>query len=339
MRKTIPTVRADHLESEVNRLRRMIGQLEQRQARARTGIETYWGRTRAHGGTIYPSEGHVAPIVFVDHEGTEMLATTQRFAWALNGDIPEEGTDVQLFSNGRQWFFLMVAPGETPTISGAPVAVQEANDSSWSGPQIYSNYYPICGREIPPLPLTERGIWSGVFDFPQVHIAAGEVITYAYIRAVLTHRAYTAPPFSSELELTVRGDLYGCDEDSPADLTSIADWNSRPRTTAAIVLDDSDWMSNNGNPFNTLDNWENPCVTPDVTAILNELVSRPGWVSGNRMMLFLDESGSPNPRPPSPLYRIANWYTMNTYSLVVGRVGLPELEVTPGFPGISQIDY
>lgn len=75
--------------------------------------------------------------------------------------------------------------------------------------------------------------------------------------------------------------VYGHDSDSAAAFSTYADFMGRPRTSASVA-----WAAiaawTTGTSYDS----------PDLTAIIQEIVSRPGWVSGNAMVLFVQNNSS-----------------------------------------------
>jgi len=76
---------------------------------------------------------------------------------------------------------------------------------------------------------------------------------------------------STELKTSITAE----DADNPAAITTAADWNSRARTTAKVYWDDiATWTVNN--QYNS----------PEIKAIIQEVVDRAGWASGQAMIIF-----------------------------------------------------
>lgn len=109
---------------------------------------------------------------------------------------------------------------------------------------------------------------TAAIRFNNVTIPNGDTIS----SAVLTFQALSSSSTTPNVK------IYGFDEDDTADLNS--DPSSRTRTTAAI-----DWD-------------QGPVVfqqeyTIDITSIVQEIVDRPGWTSGNDMGFIIVNDGSP----------------------------------------------
>ncbi len=108
--------------------------------------------------------------------------------------------------------------------------------------------------------------------FLNISIPQGATITNAYIRFKSEHT------HSEHTDLTIRGD----DRDDAARFTPAnGNISSRPQTTAAITWNDI--------PAWTLDEFYR---TPDLSAIIQEIVDRPGWTSGNAMAILFESTDS-----------------------------------------------
>lgn len=116
-------------------------------------------------------------------------------------------------------------------------------------------------------------IWQMFILFPNVTIPQGATINSA-----------TLSLFTGNAEADVAGNLnarvYAEDADNPTAPDSAADAMGRTRTTAFAA-----WQ---------LDGWADD-TTVQVTglaSVVQEIVNRPGWVSGNGILLLLDDNGS-----------------------------------------------
>lgn len=79
--------------------------------------------------------------------------------------------------------------------------------------------------------------------------------------------------------------IIGEDADDAATFSTLANYDGRSRTTARV-----DWDIPNSGA------WHTPSAqfrqSPDITAIIQEIIDRPGWSSGNDLVLFWDDDGS-----------------------------------------------
>lgn len=123
----------------------------------------------------------------------------------------------------------------------------------------------------------EFGYMAGfLFDtwlrFIDLTIPQGNIIDSAILRFVAhTNRTGT----------TLRSNITGEDVDDATRVVSCANMAGRDRTTALVAWDDIPiWAVSE-----TYD-------SVDISAIIQEIVNRPGWVSGNAINIFIDDDGS-----------------------------------------------
>jgi len=105
--------------------------------------------------------------------------------------------------------------------------------------------------------------------FLNVTIPKNATIDTAY----LTLRAY-----ATRTGTTVNSKIRGEAADNPVTFSTLADYQGRPKTTAVV-----NW---NAIPAWTLDTDYN---SPEIKTIIQELVNRAGWVSGNALVIFWDD--------------------------------------------------
>jgi hypothetical protein len=126
-----------------------------------------------------------------------------------------------------------------------------------------------------------------------VAIPQGATIMSAYLQ-------FKADETSSEATALT---LHGEDSDSaPAFTTATDNLSSRPRTLASVAWSPSPWLG--------VGEAAAPQRTPDIAAIVQEIVSRPGWSSGNALAILITGTGrrvaeSYNGDPPgAPLLHV-----------------------------------
>lgn len=109
--------------------------------------------------------------------------------------------------------------------------------------------------------------------FPNVTIPQGAVITVAYV----TLSGVTVPSNSG----TILSNIFGVDEDDHAAPTSFATWSTDHglHTTATVVWD---FATGAGSTRQT----------PSLVSIIQEIVDRGGWSSGNAIGIHLDNDGT-----------------------------------------------
>lgn len=125
----------------------------------------------------------------------------------------------------------------------------------------------------------EGGFWNlgdykegGGMRFTNVTVPQGSVITSAYLRFYIP--AFGINQTVSPVNNMIRGE----DSDNASTFSTMADFDARPITTAQI-----DWSNMPGWYENT---WTD---SPDISTIVQEIVNRAGWVSGNSMVIFRDD--------------------------------------------------
>lgn len=120
-----------------------------------------------------------------------------------------------------------------------------------------SNYW--CAYRI--TPLIER---NGLVRFRNVTIPKDSAIQSAYIRVYVPGLTYDDPFLY----------IYANDVDNAADLVAEEEVTDRVRTTAEVP-----WTEDSIGG-----DWAN---SPDITDVIQEIVSRGGWVSGNALAVLL----------------------------------------------------
>jgi len=118
------------------------------------------------------------------------------------------------------------------------------------------------------------GLDSGWFRFDNVTIPQGAIIT----SAKLTFQATSASqPGSPNVE------IFGFDEDDTARIANADpdDYLARARTTASVTWTIEAWTSGSADHD-----------TPDIAAVVQEIISRAGWVSGNALAITVEEDGN-----------------------------------------------
>lgn len=108
---------------------------------------------------------------------------------------------------------------------------------------------------------------------------------------------------------TVNARIRAVAEDNPAAPTTFADANGRTRTSAS-----ANWPAipawTNGNDYDT----------PDFAAVVQEIVNRSGWASGNAMLLYIEDNGTTG----------LSWRTAYSYYLNSSLSPLLTIDYTEG---------
>ncbi len=107
---------------------------------------------------------------------------------------------------------------------------------------------------------------NGAARFNNVGIPVGATITAATVSG--TRGSTSGSPL---------GKIYGDLEADPAAITSAADGEGRALTTAAV-----DWDSPGAGAI----------TSPDISAIIQELIGQGGWASGNDLQIIFKDDGS-----------------------------------------------
>lgn len=112
--------------------------------------------------------------------------------------------------------------------------------------------------------LYDIGSW---LLFTDIAIPQGSTIDSAYLQFYAISRAGVA---------SMKIDAHDADTGSPP--TTFAQYDSRPRTSANVTYDPSAWSSNT---------WYD---SDSIVSIIQEIVDRPGWESGNDILIFTDNT-------------------------------------------------
>ena len=108
--------------------------------------------------------------------------------------------------------------------------------------------------------------------FQNVTVPKDTLIDQAYIVV----RAWV-----TQVSVVVRAKLRGEAADNPSQFSTYADFGSRARTVAAVDWDiSSNWIGNTYYP------------SPNISALIQEIVNRPNWASGNGLAIFVEDDGS-----------------------------------------------
>jgi len=114
---------------------------------------------------------------------------------------------------------------------------------------------------------------GGYIRFPNVTIPPGVTILSAKAR----FKAYS----TQSAAVAVR--IKAVNEDNPSAPSTASEINSTAKTTAYVEWNPETW---------TQDEWYE---SPDFTTVIQEIVNRPGWSSGNAMILYLGNNATTFP--------------------------------------------
>jgi len=153
---------------------------------------------------------------------------------------------------------------------------------------------------------------SGV-RFTNITIPPGATIESAEVQL------YSDTTYGSSGTVAVR--LYGQAADSPGTFSTYADFAARSNTTAY-----SDWsISTNW----TTTEWVS---TPSLAAVIQEIIDRPGWTSGNALVIFFRNNGTADSTG-----RAANDYNWSTSLAPKLVITYSEPASIPLYVGGSQV--
>jgi fibronectin type 3 domain-containing protein len=110
--------------------------------------------------------------------------------------------------------------------------------------------------------------------FPGVAVPAGATISNAYVQFQVDETP------SAATSLTVAGQA---GDNAPAFTTAASNVSSRPRTTSAVSWVPATWPTVGARGADQR--------TPNLASVVQEIVSRPGWVGGNALALIVTGSG------------------------------------------------
>lgn len=101
--------------------------------------------------------------------------------------------------------------------------------------------------------------------------------------------------------------VYGEDADNPPNFDSEDPWFiGRVRTTATVFWPLTAWIK------------DTEYSSPDIKSIIQEIINRPGWVSGNVLILFIEDDGS----------SIHDWRVFYAYDASTTKCALLTIEYT-----------
>jgi hypothetical protein len=250
------------------------------------------------GGTTIKGQDHNDPPTFTQGDYAEFDARVrtsasvywQPAAWAENSDYnsPEIKTIIQEIVDRSGW-----STGNSMVIFFEADMVQDIQAFSYDGsttyaPKLHIEYSPSksvvykvgassddCDRDDVNWTTTTQTFyldWDSVGQadgvrFTNVGVPRGATIVSANLRV----RAWdTASP------ITGGTTIYGQAADNPSTFSTAADWNGRTWTTANVYWQPSSWSA--GTYYDS----------PDISAVLQEIIDRSGWSAGQAMAFKLD---------------------------------------------------
>jgi hypothetical protein len=121
---------------------------------------------------------------------------------------------------------------------------------------------------------------GGGHRFQSVAVPQGATISSAYI---------TLTCQNGNGSTTVNAVITGEDTDDAAAFSNLADYQSRRGTVVGGANDNN--ITSAQVAWNNISSWVTDIEysSPDIKTIIQEIVNRPGWTSGNDMVLFVDD--------------------------------------------------
>lgn len=131
-----------------------------------------------------------------------------------------------------------------------------------------------------PLYWTGSSDYNTALRFTGCSIPQGATITSATL-TVYTNSGMLGATSADEVSVAAE------DVDNATQLTSITDHNTRKLNTTTATVDWYVWQANG-----PLDGADQPVVSPDISAIVQEIVNRASWASGNAIQFFAQDKGT-----------------------------------------------
>jgi hypothetical protein len=146
------------------------------------------------------------------------------------------------------------------------------------GNYLSSNFFYSSANTLPVGNVNNYSSNGSFIRFPNVTIPQGATI----VTALLTLIGEDNFGLTRTIDAIIK--IRAADEDNAAAPTTATDAKNRTRTTAAVdmssispdVVDGTVW------------------ITDDLKSVIQEIVDRGGWVSGNAILIFIDNNGTPN---------------------------------------------
>lgn len=162
------------------------------------------------------------------------------------------------------------------TFTGSPAA--SADDATWDANGGFDNTATTL-TAAPPDFIFETPEYKFAVRVPNVTVPQGATITAAKLTLIAAASNSNGTNYS--------GTICASDEDSAAQLTDATDADGRARTAASAT--DNFVNLTAGSPYDT---W-------DFTSVVQEVVSRAGWTSGNAMLIFVQDISGADATPLS----------------------------------------
>lgn len=214
----------------------------------------------------------------------------------IEADMAEEfeASTAGVFSSTASWTY-------STTYTKHALAVFKPNNTSWtsevseiavSGDDGHIDGNSFYNTEV----LMYWGQWETdavqhlFMRFDPVAVPQGATIQAAYLHLYFVERLSG----SDTLPATIKAE----DADDPNALTSKTDWDNRTPTTAEVT-----WTFDAGGAWSD-NTWY---TSPDIKTVIQEIVDRTGWATGQAMMLYAEDEG------PTPVGNEVDFRTEDAY--------------------------
>ena len=183
-------------------------------------------------------------------------------------------------------------------------------------------------------------ISCGYWVYPNINLAQGTQIWSAelyidrYQHQLVGFAACTSPSstptskrfnaFSCVFGTKARVKITAEDIDNASEYATVAQINAAARTTA--ITNNEYNVATNANADGAFCKQFESVVIADVTAQVQEVLDRPGWLSGNDMQFFLEDDGSDRLYDPDPNIGYNTW--LNIRDLLGGPPFTMKLNIT-----------
>lgn len=236
------------------------------------------GNTISLAATASDADGSVSNVAF--YVDGNLVGTDNSAPYSLNWTIPAEGdfdiTAVATDNNGATTTSSVVHVNVTePTgvTTTFEVKVSNGNDDAEEA-ESGNMYLNSSDLELVYDSYNSAGNQEVGIRFRNVVVPNGAIITNAYIQFTCDETA------NSSGSLTIKGE----DEDNASIFTTTSNnISNRSNTTTSVNWTPSTW--------NTVGEAGSAQRTPDLTSIVQEIVDRGGWSSGNAMAFMLSGTG------------------------------------------------
>jgi hypothetical protein len=217
-------------------------------------VTTAWSQTSGPGTAEFADRDAASTTVSFSQPGTYVPRLT-----ASDGEL-SASDDVQVS---------VIDPGQ-PTIVEVSVAVgsDDAEETSSGSVKLSSSDLEL---------VYDASNQTVGMRFAPLAVPRGATITSAYVQFKVDEAT------SGAVSLTIQGQAA---DNAPTFTSTTRDVSSRTRTTAAANWSPPDWP--------TVGAAGAAQRTPDLSAVIREIVARPGWSAGNALVVVITGSGSRN---------------------------------------------